>query len=171
MHTRSKAAWQCEKRSSKRPVEGSLTSCSFSRESSQSVSAFSHRLFDSKVLAVWGGVKEGVQARATRPLETRPSSRHRQTDLYIRIEALSQLNSKAELLDVRLSDSLWQVVHKHSTDQSAEGKDAIIKNAPPLMESLPLRQETFATPVWANDNNRHYRASDASECFQPLLAY
>lgn len=52
MHTRSKAAWQCEKRSSKRPVEGSLTSCSFSRESSHSVSAFSHRLFDSKVLAV-----------------------------------------------------------------------------------------------------------------------
>ncbi len=52
MQTRSKVAWQCVKRSSKRPVEGSLTSCSLSSESSHSVSAFSHRLFDSRVLAV-----------------------------------------------------------------------------------------------------------------------
>lgn len=28
-----------------------------------------------------------------------------------------------------------------------------------------VEQEAFAAPVWANDNDGHYRARDASECF------
>jgi len=28
-----------------------------------------------------------------------------------------------------------------------------------------VEQEAFAAPVWANDNDRHHRARDASECF------